>query len=69
MEMLTNTDIGLFAPLETAPGKLLALAFERDGLRPVTLSREVVKDANAVKLYGQLAYENNQEAMENVGLL
>ena len=28
-----------------------------------------MKDANAVKLYGQLAYENNQEAMEQVGLL
>ena len=69
MEMLTNTDIGIFAPLEIAPGQLLALAFERDGLRPVTLKREVVKDANAVKLYGQLAYENNRKAMESVGLL
>ena len=69
MEMLTNTEIGMFAPLETSPGQLLALQFERDGLRPVTLTREVVKDANAVQLYGQLAYENNREAMEQVGLL
>ena len=69
MEMLTNTDIGLFAPLEITPGQLLALQFKRDGLQPVLLSREVVKDANAVKLYGQLAYENNQKAMEQVGLL
>ena len=69
MEMLTNTEIGLFAPLEYAPGQLLALAFERDGLRPVSLSRQVVTDANAVKLYGQVAYENNREAMEAVGLL
>jgi hypothetical protein len=69
MEMLTNTEIGMFAPLETSPGKLLALEFERDGLRPVTLAREVVKDANAIQLYGQLAYENNREAMEQVGLL
>ena len=69
MEMLTNTDIGLFAPLEITPGQLLALQFKRDGLQPVLLSREVVKDANAVKLYGQLAYENNKEAMESVGLL
>ena len=68
-EMLTNTDIGLFAPLEIAPGQLLALAFERDGLRPVTLKREVVKDANAVKLYGQEAYERNREAFEKIGLL
>jgi hypothetical protein len=68
-EMLTNTDIGLFAPLEIAPGKLLALEFKRDGLRPVTLDRKVVDDANAVELYGQRAYENNVEALEAVGLL
>ena len=68
-EMLTNTDIGLFAPLEITPGQLLALQFKRDGLQPVLLSREVVKDANAVKLYGQLAYENNREALEQIGLL
>ena len=69
MEMLTNTDIGLFAPLEIAPGRLLALQFKRDGLLPVTLQRQVVNDANAVKLYGQLAYEQNREALEAVGLL
>ena len=69
MEMLTNTDIGLFAPLEITPGQLLALQFKRNGLQPVLLSRKVVKDANAVRLYGQLAYENNKEAMEQVGLL
>ena len=68
-EMLTNTDIGLFAPLEIEPGKLLALEFKRDGLRPVSLERKVVADANAVELYGQKAYENNVEALEAVGLL
>lgn len=68
-EMLSNTDIGLFAPLEIAPDRLLALQFERDGLRPVTLDRKVVEDANAVTLYGHRAYENNQEALEAVGLL
>ena len=68
-ELLSNTDIGLFAPLEFEPGKLLALEFERDGMRPVSLSRKVVTDANAVTLYGQRAFENNQEALENVGLL
>ena len=69
MELLSNTDIGLFAPLEIAPGQLLALAFERDGMRPVTLDRKVVEDANAITLYGQKAYENNVEALEQVGLL
>ena len=68
-EMVSNTDIGLFAPLEIAPGEILALQFERDGLKPVTLAREVVEDANAVKLYGQKTYENNTEALEQVGLL
>ena len=69
MEMLSNTDIGLFAPLEYEPGKLMALEFERDGMRPVTLDRKVVHDANAITLYGHRAYENNQQALEEVGLL
>lgn len=69
MELLSNTDIGLFSPLEIAPGELLALEFERDGLRPVTLKRQVVEDANAIELFGQKAYENNVEALESVGLL
>ena len=69
MEMLSNTDIGLFAPLEIAPDRLLALAFERDGMRPVLLDRTVVSDANAVELYGQRAFENNVGALEAVGLL
>ncbi|MBQ7709484.1 MAG: hypothetical protein IJT74_06160 [Bacteroidales bacterium] len=68
MELLSNTDIGLFAPLETAPGKLLALEFERDGMRPVTLDRQVVEDANAIHLFGQIAYEKNREALEQIGL-
>ncbi|MBR5671443.1 MAG: hypothetical protein IKX11_06255, partial [Bacteroidales bacterium] len=62
MELLTNTDIGLFAPLEIEPGKIMALEFERDGMRPVMLDRKVVEDANAIELYGQKAYENNVEA-------
>ena len=69
MEMISNTDIGLFAPLEIAPNQLLALAFERDGMRPVKLERKVVTDANAVQLYGQKAYENNVEALESLGAL
>ena len=69
MDMISNTDIGLFAPLEIAPDKLLALEFERDGMRPVTLDRKIVEDANAVVLYGEKAYENNVEALEQVGLL
>lgn len=69
MELLSNTDIGLFAPLEYAPDKLMALQFERDGMRPVTLDRAVVHDANAVELYGQKTYENNTQALETVGLL
>ena len=69
MELLSNTDIGLFAPLEIAPDHLIALEFERDGMRPVSLDRKVVNDANAIELYGQKAYENNQEELENLSLL
>lgn len=45
------------------------LKFARDGMIPVSLDRNVVTDANAIELYGQKAYENNQEALESVGLL
>ena len=69
MEMLSNTDIGLFAPLEIAPDRLLALQFERDGMLPVTLQRRVVSDANAITLYGQRAYEANRQSLDSVGLL
>lgn len=69
MELLSNTEIGLFAPVEYAPDKLLALEFLRDGMRPVTLERKVLEDANAIELYGQKAYENNVEALESVGVL
>ena len=69
MEMLSNTDIGLFAPLETSPGKLLALQFERDGMRPVSLDRNVVTDANAIELYGQKAYERNPDKLESISML
>ena len=41
MEMLSNTDIGLFAPLEITPGQLLALQFKRDGLQPVLLAQRL----------------------------
>ena len=69
MDLLTNTDIGFFAPLEIEPGKIIALEFERDGMRPVMFDRKVVEDANAIELYGQKAYENNVEELESVGLL
>lgn len=69
MEMLSNTDVGLFAPLETSPGKLMALQFERDGMRPVSLDRKVVNDANAVELYGQRAFETNHDVLESISLI
>ena len=69
MQMLSNTDIGLFAPLEISPGKLLALEFERDGMRPVSLDRKEVTDANAVALYGQKAFQTNADVLESISEL
>ena len=68
-EMLSNTDIGLFAPLEVEPGKLLALQFERNGMRPVSLTRQVVTDANAVQLFGQKAFEKNEATLAVLSVL
>lgn len=69
MEMLTNVETGMFAPLEYQPGQLIALEFERDGMCPVKLERSPVADASAIRLYGQRAYDNNRQALEQVGLL
>ena len=69
MDMLTNVETGMFAPLEYQPSQLLALQFERDGMRPVKLQRCPTTDANAIRLYGQKAYDNNRQALEQVGLL
>jgi len=67
LSLLSNTRIGLFSPQQMRNGDIIALEFERDGMRPVTFTPEVIKDANAVEYLGQKAYEAHSEEFENLG--
>ena len=64
LSLLTNTKTGLFSPVQTSADSLYALEFERNGMRPVSLKKEILHDANAVTMLGQLAYEAHPEELE-----
>jgi len=67
MSLLSNTRIGLFSPQIKEDGDVIALEFERNGLRPVTFKPSVIKDANAIELLGQKAYMAHSEELEKLG--
>jgi hypothetical protein len=53
LEMVTNTDTGLFRPVALADGNLIAFAFTGAGFRPVTVDQpKPLQDASAVKFLG-----------------
>lgn len=59
--LLSNTENGLFAPVEISRDSLLALEFKRDGMIPVKLKKEVIHDANAIDMLGQKAFNRNPQ--------
>jgi len=67
LSLLSNTRIGLFSPQVMKDGDILALEFERNGMRPVKFKPKVIHDANAVEMLGQKAYEAHSEELENLG--
>lgn len=69
MELLSNSERGLFAPLQIAPDTLLALQFERDGLRPVTLPLQPIADAEAIEYLGQLAFDRDPRRLDSLNML
>jgi hypothetical protein len=60
-KLLSNTATGLFAPIQIAKDSLIALQFERDGMRPVKLGIGVLEDANAIEFLGEKAYKRNPQ--------
>lgn len=64
MSLLSNTRIGLFSPVQRENGEILALEFERNGMRPVRFKGEVLEDANAITLLGQKAYSEHPKELE-----
>jgi len=68
LDLLSNTRIGLFSPQVMENGDIIALEFERNGMRPVQFSPVVLKDANAVEMLGQKAYEARSKELEALGV-
>ena len=58
-ELMSNVQVGLFAPLQVSADTLLAFRFERDGMRPVKMGIQPLEDANAISYLGQEAFERN----------
>jgi len=65
--LLSNTRTGFFSPELINDTTMVALEFERNGMRPVIFRPEVLNDVNAVEMLGQKAYEAHPEELEALG--
>ncbi len=53
LDLLTNTDTGLFRPIPQADGNLIAFSYTGAGFQPVTIQQpQVLEDASAVRFLG-----------------
>lgn len=58
-DLLTNVQTGLYSPIEYDKDSIFAMSFSHEGLRPVTLHRNILHDANPITFMGQVAYDKN----------
>jgi len=56
-ELLSNTETGLFMPLQMSADTMLALKFQRDGMLPGKLPVRVIEDANSIEYLGNLVHQ------------
>ena len=56
-ELLSNTETGLFMPLQVSEDSLLVLKFQRDGMLPGIIPVKVLKDANAISYLGNMVHQ------------
>lgn len=61
MNLLSNTQSGLFAPYLSTDGQIYALEMSSDGMTPVTFDYKVLYDANSVEFLGQKAFNANPD--------
>jgi len=66
LSLLSNTRMGLFSPVAYKKDTIIALEFERNGMRPVLFEGKVLEDANAVTMLGQMAWEAHPEELEKL---
>jgi hypothetical protein len=58
-ELLSNTETGLFTPLQLNDSSLLVLRFNRDGMVPGIIPYKVLTEANSIEYLGNQVYERN----------
>ncbi len=64
MELLTNVKSSIYSPIEYSNDSLIALHYEKEGLRPVKLQYRPINDANSIELLGQKVYDKNPKLKE-----
>lgn len=58
-ELISNTETGLFMPLQMNSNSLLVLKFYRDGMTPGIIPIQVLEDANSILYLGNQVHQNN----------
>ena len=58
-ELMSNTETGLFMPLQMNSDSLLVLKFHRDGMTPGIIPVKVLEDANSIIYLGNLVHQSN----------
>lgn len=65
-ELMTNTDIGFFRPLEISDDSLLVFEYKTKGMKPVKIKKEYLEDAEAIEYFGMKALTKNPELYDYV---
>ncbi len=63
-ELLSNTETGLFMPVQLGEDSLLVLKFHRDGMIPGVIPARVLEDANAIYYLGNQIHQKYPEVEE-----
>jgi hypothetical protein len=60
-ELMTNTDIGFFRPMEISVDSLLIFEYTTNGLKPYKIKKEIITDASPIEYLGMRALKKNPE--------
>jgi hypothetical protein len=63
-ELMSNTETGMFMPLQISKDSLLVLRFQRDGMTPGIIPVKVIEDANAIEFLGNKVHQQYPEVEE-----
>jgi len=66
MEWMSNSESGLFWPVDIAEDTLLALNFCRDGLQPVLVAKRICEEGSNIHYLGQKAYDHDSERLSRL---